>query len=255
MARRVFFSFHYEDVHRVNVVRHSDTITRKYTGVSRFADRSLWETAKSQGATAIKRLINPQLEYTSVTCVLIGQQTWERPWVRYELLKSLARANGIFGVRIHDVGFAPRKTSLGYAGENAFAGLLQPYVPPQRVELGAFGSYASPRNSMLPPYSPGGAFADLSEPPQPSPGRNALEYVGYTINRMSGRISFHERNATRWRQSEHVDAVSLAGLGHLNHLDAANLSQIFPVYDWKTEKGHLYIDDWIEEAARKAGRV
>lgn len=228
MPRKVFFSFHYDDVHRVNVVRHSDTITRKYTGNSRFTDRSLWETAKSQGPTAIKRLINPQLEYTSVTCVLIGQETWRRPWVRYELLKSLARGNGIFGVRIHDVGFAPRKVTLGNATTNPFSG-LQGYQPAS---------------------SPFSGLADLPAPP----GRNPLEYVGYTVDRASSRITFHERDNGDWWISNHVESVPFSGLGHLLHFDTANLSSLFPVYDWKADNGYLYIDDWIEEAARRAGK-
>ncbi len=49
MARKVFFSFHYDDVMRVNIVRKCHTLTRKYDGIVRFTDRSLWETAKSQG--------------------------------------------------------------------------------------------------------------------------------------------------------------------------------------------------------------
>ena len=107
MARRVFFSFHYDDVTRVNVVRNSDRIVRQYERAARFHDASLWEEAKKQGRRALKRMINDGLHGTSVTCVLVGQQTWERPWVRYEILKSFARGNGILAVQIHDVGFAP----------------------------------------------------------------------------------------------------------------------------------------------------
>ena len=111
MARRVFFSFHYDDVTRANVVRNSDQITRQYEGAARFYDKSLWEETKKQGALAIKRMINRGLKGSSVTCVLIGQQTWHRRWVRYEILKSLVRGNGIMGVHIHDVGFSPRDST------------------------------------------------------------------------------------------------------------------------------------------------
>ena len=107
MARRVFFSFHYDDMTRVNVVRNSDEIVRQYERAARFRDASLWEQAKKQGRLAIKRMMNGGLHATSVTCVLVGQHTWERPWVRYETLKSFARGNGIVAVQIHDVGFPP----------------------------------------------------------------------------------------------------------------------------------------------------
>ena len=98
MARRVFFSFHYDDVIRVNVVRNSDQIVRRYERAARFYDKSLWERAKKEGRLAIKRMINKGLQGSSVTCVLVGQHTWQRPWVRYEILKSFARGNGILGV-------------------------------------------------------------------------------------------------------------------------------------------------------------
>ena len=64
----------------VNVVRNSDQITRRYTKAARFHDKSLWEEAKKQGPLAIKRMINGGLDGSSVTCVLIGSQTWRRPW-------------------------------------------------------------------------------------------------------------------------------------------------------------------------------
>ena len=33
--------------------------------------------------------------------VLIGQQTWLRPWVRYEIAESIRRKNGLLGIYIH----------------------------------------------------------------------------------------------------------------------------------------------------------
>jgi hypothetical protein len=68
-----------------------------------YYDASIWESAKKQGKVAIKRLINAGLERTSNTCVLIGSQTYLRPWVRYELLKSFKRGNHIFGVHINSI--------------------------------------------------------------------------------------------------------------------------------------------------------
>jgi hypothetical protein len=120
MQRKVFFSFHYDDVTRANVVRNSDVISRHYQTGVRFYDKSVWEEAKKQGPLAIKRMINGALSGSSVTCVLIGQETWQRLWVRYEILKSMARGNGILGVQIHDVGFSPAK------GMSLLGGLLAP---------------------------------------------------------------------------------------------------------------------------------
>src|SRR3546814_7041115 len=50
-------------------------------------DRSLWEEAKLKNPSALKGMIDRGLEGTSVTCVLAGYETWNRPWVRYEIAK------------------------------------------------------------------------------------------------------------------------------------------------------------------------
>lgn len=102
MARRVFFSFHYErDIWRANVVRNSwVTHDRESAG---FWDASLWEEEKKKGEEAIKRMINKGLEGTSVTVVLIGTETSGRKWVRYEIKESYNRGNALIGVYIHNI--------------------------------------------------------------------------------------------------------------------------------------------------------
>lgn len=109
MAKRVFFSFYYEDVKtfRANVVRNHEKIKEEVAG---FFDASLWESTKKYGNMAIKRLINSGLENTSVSCALIGTETWNRPWVRYEILKSYDRGNSLFGVHINSVPDKNRQT-------------------------------------------------------------------------------------------------------------------------------------------------
>src|SRR6266446_9625031 len=104
MARRVFFSFHYDDVKtfRANVVRNHG-IVKKDTEEVGFFDASIWEDAKRHGDAAVKRLINSNVENTSVTCALIGTETWQRRWVRYEILKSYDRGNKLLGVHINGV--------------------------------------------------------------------------------------------------------------------------------------------------------
>jgi hypothetical protein len=104
MANRVFFSFHYQDVidFRANVVR-NHWLTKPDREAAGFYDASIWERAKKNGNIALKRLINNGLENTSTTCVLIGSQTYSRPWVRYEILKSFKRDNHILGVHINSI--------------------------------------------------------------------------------------------------------------------------------------------------------
>ncbi len=43
-----------------------------------------------------------KLNGTSVTVVLIGEETSRRPYVQYELQQSYKRRNGIIGVHIHN---------------------------------------------------------------------------------------------------------------------------------------------------------
>ncbi len=104
MAKRVFFSFHYQDVidFRANVVR-KHWITKPDREAAGFFDASIWESAKKSGSVAVKRLINSGLTGTSTTCVLIGSQTYKRRWVRYEIMKSFRKGNNIIVVHINSI--------------------------------------------------------------------------------------------------------------------------------------------------------
>jgi hypothetical protein len=103
MARRVFFSFHYErDVWRANQVRHS-WVTKPDRDAAGFWDAAEFEKVKKQGPDAIKRWTDKNLEGTSVTVVLAGAETSERPWVKYEIERSLERGNGLLCIRIHNM--------------------------------------------------------------------------------------------------------------------------------------------------------
>ena len=117
MARRVFFSFHYErDIWRANVVRNSwVTQDRESAG---FWDASLWEEAKKKGNEAIKKMIDNGLEGTSVTVVLIGAKTSDRDWVKYEIKKSHERGNGLLGVYINNIEDKDERTDK--KGDNYF---------------------------------------------------------------------------------------------------------------------------------------
>jgi hypothetical protein len=103
MVRRVYFSFHYEgDVWRVNQVRNS-WVTKPDRETRGFQDRAEFEAVKRQGDDAVKRWINRNLEGTSVTVVLVGENTCDRKWVRYEIQRSIERGNGIVFIKIHNL--------------------------------------------------------------------------------------------------------------------------------------------------------
>jgi hypothetical protein len=117
MARYTFFSFCYEDVKnfRVNVVRNSWIANNMQ---DTFVDGSIWEKEKSKGSTVIKKLIEDGLKKTSVTTVLIGTETAERRWVKYEIVKSFDRGNGLLGIHINRI--KSKEQQISAKGLNPF---------------------------------------------------------------------------------------------------------------------------------------
>lgn len=120
MPRRVFFSFHYDDVgsFRANVVRNCASLAPNQ---AEFYDASLWEESRQKGKRALERLILNGLKRTSVTAVLIGEETAYREWVRYEIVQSFVRGNGLLGVHLHTIKDKNRR--YGARGVNPFSKL------------------------------------------------------------------------------------------------------------------------------------
>lgn len=110
MARRTFFSFHYDaDIWRANQVRNTNVVAGVDT--AGFFDHSEYEEAKKEGDEGIKRMINRHLRNTSVTVVLIGTHTASRRWVKYEIARSNDRNNGFLGIYIHHLKNQDQQTS------------------------------------------------------------------------------------------------------------------------------------------------
>jgi hypothetical protein len=148
MAKRVFFSFHYQDVidFRANVVR-KHWVLKDDREDAGFFDASIWEESKKKGSAALKKLIKDGLENTSNTCVLIGSETYARPWVRYEIFYSIYRGNHVFGLHINKIKGKDEKTKLN--GPNPFDYL-------------AF-KYSSDGKSVEPMELKGGKWVPFSE--------------------------------------------------------------------------------------------
>ncbi|WP_214779311.1 TIR domain-containing protein [Exiguobacterium sp. s22] len=101
MARKTFFSFHFEkDSWRAGQIRNSGLFLGENAG---FIDKAHWETVKKSGDKAITTWIDTQLNGTSVTVVLIGSETSQRKYIKYEIKQSYLRNNGMLGVYIHNV--------------------------------------------------------------------------------------------------------------------------------------------------------
>lgn len=96
--RHVFFSFHHADILRTVLVRNMWVANKQTT---RFTDSANYEKSRRQGQRAIERWIDTQMHGTSVTVVLIGTQTLNRQFVKYEIEQSIARGNGLLGIHIN----------------------------------------------------------------------------------------------------------------------------------------------------------
>ncbi|WP_454857875.1 TIR domain-containing protein [Rhizobium binxianense] len=118
MARKVFFSFHYDrDVHRVVQVRNS-WVVRASGEAPPFYDKAEFETVKKR-AGGIENWIEEQLRGTSVTVVLFGADTFNRPWVRHEIKRSYELNKGLLAIDIHNVRHPQLGTDI--QGQNPLA--------------------------------------------------------------------------------------------------------------------------------------
>src|SRR5438552_3191062 len=97
MARRVFYSFHYDaDSSRASQVRNIGLVEG-----NRPASDNDWESIKKGGDAAIKRWIDSQLDGRSCTIVLIGANTAGRKWINYEIETSWNTGKGLLGIYVH----------------------------------------------------------------------------------------------------------------------------------------------------------
>ncbi|WFU62672.1 TIR domain-containing protein [Bradyrhizobium brasilense] len=136
MARKVFFSFAYDDLWRVNVVRYSAVIDG--VCLAGFHDASVWKIAKRQGDAAIKVLIDDALKTSIATVVLIGANTSARAYVSYEVERSIELGHALLGVRINQI--KDENGRSGSAGQVPMA-LMKAEVPIYDYEFGRLGSW------------------------------------------------------------------------------------------------------------------
>lgn len=116
MTRKVFYSFHYQrDGWRASKVRNIGVVEGNPP-----ASDNKWEEVLSGGDAGIQRWIDAQLENRTCTIVLIGAETANRRWVKYEIEKSWNSGKGLFGIRIHKILDHNQQTSI--AGANPFDG-------------------------------------------------------------------------------------------------------------------------------------
>ena len=101
MARRIFISYQHEDQMKAkgfNLLRWNKNVPTEFVG------RHLLDPVNSSNTPYISRKIREQLKGTSVTVVLIGDNTWNSDWVENEIRWSLEKdpPNGIVGIYLKD---------------------------------------------------------------------------------------------------------------------------------------------------------
>jgi hypothetical protein len=115
MAKKVFYSFHYErDSWRVQQVSQMG----KLEGQPILSGQA-WEEVKGGGPTAIKKWIGEKMSGKSCLVCLIGSQTANRDWVQYEIEKAWKDGLGVVGVYIHGLKDASEKQDS--KGTNPFS--------------------------------------------------------------------------------------------------------------------------------------
>jgi len=116
MARRVFYSFHYQpDNWRVSQVRNIGKIED-----NKPASDNAWETVTKGGDKKIKEWIDNQMSGRSCAVVLIGANTKGRKWINYEIEKAWNDGKGLVGVHIH--GLKNASGNQASKGSNPFWG-------------------------------------------------------------------------------------------------------------------------------------
>lgn len=112
--RKVFYSFHYgKDVMRVQQIRNIGALED-----NKPVSANNWEEVKRKGETGIKNWINENMANRSCVVVLIGEETYKRPWVKYEIQKAFDDGRTLLGVHIHNL--KDPNTGCGSKGQNPF---------------------------------------------------------------------------------------------------------------------------------------
>lgn len=97
--RRVFYSFHFDnDVFRVQQIRNMGALEGNEP-----VSVNDWETVKRGGKKAIESWIDENMKFKSCVVVLVGEETYKRPWVQHEIKKAWEDGKGLVGIYIHNL--------------------------------------------------------------------------------------------------------------------------------------------------------
>lgn len=96
MKRKIFYSFHYDnDVMRVQQIRNIGVLDGNEPVSS-----NKWEEIK-RTEQGVKNWINENLKGKSCLIVLVGSETANRKWVKYEIQRAWESGLAVVGIYIH----------------------------------------------------------------------------------------------------------------------------------------------------------
>lgn len=107
---KVFYSFHYkQDVMRVQNIRQMGVLEGNEP-----VKPNDWEEIKKKGNDAVKKWIDEEIARCSCVIVLIGAETANRKWVKYEIERAWNTNKGLMAIYIHNL--SPVNESLAIKG-------------------------------------------------------------------------------------------------------------------------------------------
>lgn len=213
--RKAFFSFHFDDIMRVNNVRNAWKIDHRDSPLNRsFYDSSLWESRKTLGPEGIKQMIRVGVTRTSAVCILAGSQTWSRRWVRYEITRAILDERGLLTVHLNNLPHH-RTRSADIFGHNPLAHM---------------------------------GIAKIQKYP-----RMPARYFLYEMNFV---VDAYGRTVEQWKPYADYE-LAVKKPAWLNDPDVDHvmpLSINAAEYDFVHDNGQRNIGNWIDLAAKQAGR-
>jgi hypothetical protein len=117
IKRKGYFAFDFDDLFRVNNVRQAWKIDHPDSALMRtFYDRSIWESRNIKDEKTLKNLMRGAIQYCSAVCVLVGTNTWQSRWVKYEIARAVIDRRGLLAAHINGLNHVKRRTpdKLGY---------------------------------------------------------------------------------------------------------------------------------------------
>lgn len=143
MARRVFYSFHYDaDNWRAGMVRNIGVVEG-----NRPATDNEWEKRQERWRQGHPEVDQRSDVGRSCAIVLIGRTTAGRKWINYEIQQAWADGKGLLGIHVHNLEDKNGKQTT--KGRNPFEDLkvngvnlsriVSAYDPPRSTSTGVYG--------------------------------------------------------------------------------------------------------------------